>query len=126
MSSAEPSDGDSSSGLRERAREVWRAALLGAALGAFGLVAVVVAGETLQFASEKLFALAALVFGFSLLGWSGSMFAGRGMENFQKHLGGRSDWSAADSRQAMAVLGGVGVGGMVGVSVGTAVLANVV
>jgi hypothetical protein len=121
-------DGDADSGdsLRERAREVARATLFGAGLGAFGLVVIVLSGETLTFASEKVFAVGALVFGFSILGWSGSVFAGRGIENFQRHIGGRSDWSAADSRQAMAVLGGVGLGGMIGASLATVVVGLVV
>jgi hypothetical protein len=105
--------------LRERVRLVGRALALGAGLAAVGVLALVLYGETLQFASSKMFALGALVFGFSLLGWSGSVFAGKGIENFQKHLGGNADWTEADSRQAMVVLGSVGAGGMVGASVAT-------
>ncbi|WP_435180861.1 DUF7268 family protein [Halorussus sp. AFM4] len=122
-----PSDSTAGDGsvLRQRAREVGRATLLGAGLGALGLVALVAAGEPVDLASETVFAVGALVFGFSLLGWSGTVFAGRGIESFQRHLGGRSDWSAADSRQAMAVLGGVGVGGMAGASLATVVVGSV-
>ncbi|NHN61036.1 hypothetical protein G9466_18385 [Halorussus sp. JP-T4] len=98
--------------------------MLGAGLGAFGLVVLVATGEPVDVASETVFAVGALVFGFSLLGWSGTVFAGRGIEHFQRHVGGRSDWSAADSRQAMAVLGGVGVGGMVGASLATVVVGS--
>lgn len=111
--------------LRERVRLVGRAALLGVVLAALGVVALVLWGETLRFASQKVFALGALVFGFSLLGWSGSVFAGKGIEHFQEFLGGRSDWSEADSRQAMTVLGSVGVGGMVGASLTTMVLGSI-
>jgi hypothetical protein len=124
MSSGASADGGTSL-FRQRAREVGRAVALGAALGALAVPVVVVSGESVGFASEKVFAVAALVFGFSLLGWSGSVFAGRGIENFQRHIGGRSDWSAADSRQAMAVLGGVGLGGMVGATLATLVVASV-
>ena len=125
MSSDDSAAGGDASGLRRRAREIGRATLLGAGLGAFGLVVLVATGEPVDPASETVFAVGALVFGFSLLGWSGSVFAGRGIENFQRHLGGPSDWSEADSRQAMAVLGGVGVGGMVGASLATVVVSSV-
>lgn len=116
------SSSGNSSDLRERLRRVGRATLFGGVLGVFVLVVLVVAGESLRFASEKVFAVGALVFGFSLLGWSGTVFAGRGIENFQRHIGGRSDWSEADSRQAMVVLGSVGLGGMVGASLATMVV----
>jgi len=115
-----------SEALRERARQAGRALAFGGALAGVGVVALVVSGETLEFASTKVFAVGALVFGFSLLGWSGSVFAGRGIENFQRHIGGRSDWSEADSRRAMVVLGSVGLGGMVGASVTTALVGAVV
>jgi hypothetical protein len=111
--------------LRERVRLVGRALALGAGLAAVGVLALVLYGETLQFASSKMFALGALVFGFSLLGWSGSVFAGDGIEHFQRYLGGNSDWSEADSRQAMVVLGSVGLGGMVGASLATILLSAV-
>jgi hypothetical protein len=111
--------------LRERGRLVGRALALGGALAALTVVALVVSGETLRFASEKVFAVAALVFGFSLLGWSGSVFAGEGIEHFQQHIGGRADWSEADSRRAMVVLGSVGLGGMVGASLATVALGSV-
>ena len=112
--------------LRERARLVGRALALGAGLAALGVVALVLSGESLRFASEKVFAVGALVFGFSLLGWSGSVFAGEGIENFQEYIGGRSDWSEADSRRAMTVLGSVGLGGMVGASLATVALGSLV
>jgi hypothetical protein len=118
----ESADAAESEGLEERARQLGRAVLYGGGLAVLGVVVLVLAGESLRFASEKTFAVAALVFGFSLLGWSGSVFAGRGIENFQEHLGGRSDWSEADSRRAMAVLGAIGAGGMAGASLATIVL----
>ena len=111
--------------LRRRVRVVGRAIVLGAVLAALAVPALVVAGETVQFASEKVFAVGALVFGFALLGWSGSVFAGRGIENAQEHLDVSSNWTEADSRRAMTVLGGVGVGGMVGASLATMALGGV-
>ncbi|WP_276299815.1 DUF7268 family protein [Halorussus lipolyticus] len=117
---------DDSPTPRERVRQLGRALLLGAVLAGIAVPVVVLSGETVRFASEKVFAVGALVFGFSLLGWSGSVFAGRGMENFQRYIGGRSDWSEADSRRAMTVLGSVGVGGMMGASLATWVVGSVV
>ncbi|WP_135852349.1 DUF7268 family protein [Halorussus salinus] len=108
--------------VRERAARLGRALLLGGVLAALAVPLLVLSGETLVFASEKVFAVGALVFGFSILGWSGSVFAGKGIENFQRHIGGRSDWSEADSRQAMALLGSVGLGGMVGAMAATLVV----
>ena len=124
--STEPRRGDDPPTLRERARRLGRALLLGAVLAGLAVPALVLSGESVRFASSKVFAVGALVFGFSILGWSGSVFAGRGMENFQQHLGGRSDWSEADSRRAMTVLGSVGAGGMVGASLATVVVGSVV
>ncbi|WP_321112698.1 DUF7268 family protein [Halorussus salinisoli] len=118
-------NGDESPTLRERAARLGRALLFGVALAGAAVPVLVVSGESLQFASEKVFAVGALVFGFSILGWSGSVFAGRGIQSFQRHIGGRSDWTEADSRQAMAVLGSVGVGGMIGASLATVVVGSV-
>jgi hypothetical protein len=118
--------GDDSPTLRERARRVGRALAFGAVLAGIAVPALVLSGESVRFASSKVFAVGALVFGFSLLGWSGSVFAGRGMENFQRYIGGRSDWSEADSRRAMTILGSVGVGGMVGASLATMIVGSVV
>lgn len=112
--------------LRKRVRLVGRALLLGVVLSGVAVPALVIWGESVTFASEKIFAVGALVFGFSILGWSGSVFAGKGIESFQRHLGGRSDWSEADSRQAMVLLGSVGVGGMVGASLATMVVGALV
>lgn len=126
-STTDPAESQTDAGSRnlgERARELGRATLYGGVLAALGVVILVLSGESLGFASEKVFAVGALVFGFSLLGWSGSVFAGKGIENFQRHIGGRSDWSEADSRRAMAFLGGVGVGGMVGATLATVVLGS--
>jgi len=112
--------------LRDRAVLIGRALALGALLAGVAVPVVVLSGESVRFASEKVFAVAALVFGFSMLGWSGSVFAGRGIENFQRYIGGRSDWSEADSRRAMVVLGSVGLGGMVGASLTTAAVGALV
>lgn len=111
--------------LRQRARTVGRATLLGLLLGVVGVSALVVTGETVLFASEKVFAVGALILGFAVLGWSGSIFAGRGIENAQEHLDMSSNWSEADSRRAMVVLCGIGAGVMVG-SIGTTMFLDAV
>lgn len=108
--------------LRPRARLVARFGLFGALLGGVGVLLLVTSGEAVAFASRTAFSVGALVFGLALLGWSGSVFAGGAIENMQKHLGSNSDWTEADSRRAMAVLGSLGGGGMVGSSVMTIVL----
>jgi hypothetical protein len=125
MGSGDPTESDDAPTPREYLRRLGRAVLLGAVLAGFGVPLLVIWGESVRFASEKMFALAALVFGFAILGWSGSVFAGRGVENVQRQLGGGSDWSEADSRRAMAVLGSVGLGGMVGASLATWLVASV-
>jgi len=63
------------------------------------------------------------LFGFALIGWSGSIIAGRGFENLQHHLSTGSNWTERDSRRAMARIGGFGFGGMLGVSLSLIVLA---
>ncbi|WP_192498368.1 DUF7268 family protein [Halorussus halophilus] len=111
--------------LRERARTTGRATLLGAVLGVVGVAVLVATGETLLFASEKVFAVGALILGFAVLGWSGSIFAGRGIENAQEYLDTSSNWSEAASRRAMVVLTGLGAGVMVG-SIGATVVLDAV
>ncbi|USZ74544.1 hypothetical protein NGM07_13960 [Halorussus vallis] len=110
---------------RRRARRVGRAAGLGFAAGALAVGGFVAAGETVRFASDTVFAVGALILGFAVLGWSGSVFAGRGIENAQEHLDVSSNWSEADSRRAMTLLAGVGVGGMVGSVLATLALGGV-
>ncbi|MDG5775564.1 hypothetical protein VB773_06710 [Haloarculaceae archaeon H-GB2-1] len=98
-----------------------RLRLVGGALGV-GLLAGVLGtllGTALltdpSVARTKTFALGALCLGLGLLGWSGSVFAGPGIENMHRHLDSGSDWSETDSRRAMARLGGFGAGVMAGV-----------
>jgi hypothetical protein len=83
-------------------------------------VAVVYGDVTV--ASEQVFSLAALVFGFGLLGWSGSAMFGRAVETTQEYMETGSNWTEADSRRAMARILGFGVGGMVGAIAGTMLL----
>lgn len=108
--------------LRTRARLVGRAVALGLVFGVLTVPIVIASGESLRYASQKVFAVGALVFGFALLGWSGSVFAGEAVENVQTYMDTNSEWSEADSRRAMTFLGGIGAGGMVGASLATVVL----
>ena len=102
-----------------------RARLLGTALAAgvaVGVVAtavlpVVVGTET---ARVKTFAVGALLLGFGMLGWSGSVMAGRGIENAQRYMETGADWSEDDSRRAMTRVGSFGAGLMLAVSLLTA------
>jgi len=105
-----------------RARIVGGALAVGLVVG--GLATVGMAGWTgdARRAESTVFALGALALGFGVLGWSGSIFAGRGIENMQRHMGTHSDWSERDSRRAMARIGGFGSGVMVGTSVVVALL----
>ncbi|WP_458189129.1 DUF7268 family protein [Haladaptatus sp. NG-WS-4] len=108
--------------LVPRVRLVSRFGLYGVALGGVGVLLVVGAGETVTFASRKVFAVAALTLGFGVLGWSGSVFAGQAVENMQEYLDSNTGWTEANSRLAMTVIASLGAGGMVGASAMTLVL----
>ncbi|GAA0249131.1 hypothetical protein ACFFQF_07530 [Haladaptatus pallidirubidus] len=108
--------------LFSRARFAARFGALGFVLGGIGLLVAVLLGDSVRFASANVFALGALAFALGLLGWSGSVFAGAAIENMNERLDSNSDWTEDDSRRAMTVIGSVGAGWMVGVSVMTLVL----
>ena len=99
-----------------------RCSLAGLLVGALGVAVVALLAGDVVFASEQVFSLAALVFGFGLLGWSGSAMMGRAVETMSQHLRSGSDWTEADSRRAMARILGFGLGAMAGVIVATLVL----
>ncbi|WP_227133322.1 DUF7268 family protein [Halorubellus salinus] len=101
-----------------RAKLVGGAVAVGAVVGAALLAALVVAGGwAVVGAAQFAFALGTLAFGLGLLGWSGSAMAGRGFENMQEHLDTNTDWTEADSRRAMARVGGFGGGAMLATGV---------
>lgn len=109
--------------IRARVRLVGSAAVVGCVL--FGIAVVVVLFATqygLVLVSTQVFSLGALCFGFGLLGWSGSVFAGSSVEHAQQYLDTETNWSEDDSRRAMARICGFGTGGMVGVIVTTSIL----
>lgn len=98
--------------LESRLRLVGGAAVAGAAGGALAVPAWrLYAGDGT--AVTTVFAVGALLLGFGLLGWSGSVFAGRGIENMQTYMGTSTGWTEADSRRAMARLLGFGLGVMI-------------
>ena len=107
--------------LRPRVRLLATAGAVGIVVGALAFFALA-AVRTPEFASSQIFAVGALVLGFAVLGWSGSVLAGRGIESLQTYLDADTGWTERDSRRAMARLVGFGAGVMVGVSAATALL----
>jgi hypothetical protein len=87
---------------------------VGGVVGGVAVLVLVLAGTSGLRAAELTFSVGALALGFGLLGWSGSVMAGRGVEEMQEHLDTSSDWTEAKSRRAMARIGGFGGGLMAG------------
>lgn len=113
--------------LTERATV--RLHLVGTALAVGVVVAgVVVTGSTLvgdaPGAVDTVFALGSLVFGFGLLGWSGAVALGTGIEAMQEFLDTKTGWTEPDARRAMARILGFGLGVMVGTMLVGSVLAG--
>jgi hypothetical protein len=93
---------------------------VGAGVGAVG-VGVGTVLFTLASTADTAFLVGTVAFGFGLLGWAGSAIAGPGLEAMQARLDTASGWTEADSRRAMARIGGFGAGVMLAaVVVGTA------
>ena len=100
--------------LHVRALLLWSGGGPGLAVGLAGTGLVAVVGGDPVSASDVVFAVGAVVFGFALLGWSGSAMLGRRGEDAVRHLGVSGDWTERRSRRAMARLAGLGAGVMVG------------
>lgn len=98
--------------VRVRVRLVVGGLLAGAVVGLVATGALALYGDSAAFGTRKAFALGALVLGFGVLGWSGSVIAGRGVENLQRRLETTSGWTEADSRRAMGRIAGFGAGVM--------------
>ena len=96
-----------------RLRLVGTALVAGVVVATLALVVVALVGD-LPAAIDTTFALGSLVFGFGLLGWSGAVALGRGIEAMQTHLDTNSGWTEPDARRAMARILGFGLGVMVG------------
>jgi len=107
--------------LLPRVRLVGGAALVGAVGGLALFAGVSLSGRSTVAAARVAFVLSSLALGLGLLGWSGSAMAGRGFEAMQEHLDTGTDWTEADSRRAMARIGGFGFGAMVVTGVAEAV-----
>lgn len=98
-----------------RARMLATAGAAGVAIGLLVTLGLSLADGS-RSARATGFALGALALGVGTLGWSGSVMAGRGIENLQRHLDATTDWTERDSRRAMTRVGGFGLGVMVGAS----------
>ncbi|WP_206425017.1 DUF7268 family protein [Halosimplex salinum] len=108
--------------VRPRARIVGGAAALGVVAGAAAMAALTLSSGDPGGSEATAFALGALALGFGVLGWSGSVIAGRSVEAMHRRLDTGSDWTERDSRRAMARIAGFGTGVVVGVSVLAATL----
>ncbi|WP_372911774.1 hypothetical protein [Salinigranum sp.] len=106
--------------LAERARLVGTALLAGAGVGVGGVGGGTLVADVAT-AADAVFLVGTVAFGFGLLGWAGSALAGPGLEAMQAHLETAGGWTEADSRRAMARIGGFGAGLMLtAVLLGTA------
>ena len=84
-------------------------------VGVGALLGTVVAGALVplsgpQRGTDTAFALGALLFGFGVATWGGTVGFGDSMSTVRGHLGGESEWSQEGARQAFAVLTWVGTG----------------
>ncbi|AFK18333.1 hypothetical protein E6P09_06080 [Haloferax mediterranei ATCC 33500] len=96
-----------------RLRIVGTAVLVGVLISTGALAGTVLAGAYAT-SVDTAFALGSLVFGFGLLGWSGAVALGRGIESMQNHLDTGTGWTEPDARRAMARILGFGLGVMLG------------
>lgn len=90
------------------------AGAVGAALSVLVALVALLSGRPPVTWLETAFAFGGLWFGLGLLGWSGSVMVGRTIESLQERMGTGPTWTEADSRRAMARIGGFGGGTMVG------------
>ncbi|ADJ13879.1 DUF7268 family protein [Halalkalicoccus jeotgali] len=97
-----------------------RAALLGAVVGGGLVIVFIIAGWSRGDASDVAFSLSALVFGFGLTVWASTVLLSESLAGMHTTLD--REWSAADTRRAMAVLTVLGAAGMVSASIMTILL----
>jgi len=102
--------------LRRQAAVVGTAAVVGVLVGALVMAALTGWTGDARASEATGFALGALGLGFGVVGWSGSVLAGRSVVTMQQYLDTGSEWTERDSRRAMARIAGFGAGVMVGVS----------
>ena len=65
-------------------------------------------------ATDTAFALGALVLGFGVTAWSGTVGLGESIERMQSYRDGESGWTQAGAREAFAVLTWIGTGWALG------------
>ncbi|WP_396610531.1 hypothetical protein ACH9L7_09785 [Haloferax sp. S1W] len=111
--------------MRVRLRLVGTALFAGVVVATAVLVAASVLGD-IAASVDTAFALGSLVFGFGLLGWSGAVALGRGIESMQDHLDTGTGWTEPDARRAMARILGFGLGVMLGTMLTGSVLLGLV
>ncbi|MFC4358017.1 hypothetical protein ACFO0N_08665 [Halobium salinum] len=105
--------------LTARTRLVGTAALVGLVAGVVGFIVSLLYFDSVRAASDLVFVLGSVAFGFGLLGWAGSMLVSNSVGAMQEHLGTAEGWTERGSRRAMARITGFGAGAMVGVVVAT-------
>lgn len=105
--------------LYRRVKPIGRFFFIGLVLGIVTWFVLFGYSADIAFTDRKSFAFGALLLATGLVGWSGSIFAGRGIENLQEYLDMNTNWSAPDSKQAMVKIGSVGFGWMIGGSLMT-------
>ena len=99
---------------RRRFRLVAGGAAVGLGITPLVAIAAVIAQRPVVPWLETAFAVGSLWFGLGLLGWAGSIMIGGTIERVQTRLDLGTYWTEADSRRAMARVGGFGGGMMVG------------
>jgi hypothetical protein len=97
------------SGLRATGRSAGRWIARGAALG-LAVAVLLLAVASPRKATDTAFALGALVLGFGVTAWSGTVGLGESLTEVQRHLSSDSGWTQAGARRAFAVLTWVGTG----------------
>ncbi|MFC7044391.1 hypothetical protein ACFQH6_02290 [Halobacteriaceae archaeon GCM10025711] len=95
-----------------------RAAALGLLFGVLAVPALLFGGQPSVEANTIAFSLGALLFGFSVTVWAGTAMLGTTFEVAYSYLAPDGDWTAADTRQAMALITVFGASVMVGSVVG--------
>jgi hypothetical protein len=108
--------------IRVRLRLVGSGLTVGLPGGAVAVGGAVLFGRTAPDAVALAFGLGAVALGFGVLGWSGSILAGRGIESLQQYAETGTDWTERKSRRAMTRIVGVGLGLMVTASLVEAVV----
>jgi hypothetical protein len=102
-----------------------RSVAVGFAGGAVGVPLFLVVGWSVRNASELVFALGALAFGFGLTSWASAILLGGTLDEASEQLDLDRRWTSADSRNAMSVITAFGAAAMVGAPVATVAVQGV-